>query len=64
MKSNGKKIAMYVHSEFKIELFLLRLCLWPLFLVILLNSNLQAGLFGGTRCLLAGLLEATEERAI
>lgn len=55
---------MYVHSEFKIELFLLRLCLWPFFLVILLNSNLRGGLFGGTRSLLAGLLEAIGERAI
>lgn len=57
-------MAMYIHSEFKIGLFLLRLCLRLFFLVVLLNFNLWGGLFGGTRSLLAGLLEGIGERAI
>lgn len=55
---------MYIHSEFKIKLFLLRPCLWPFLLVILMNFNLLAGLFGGMRSLLAGVLEGIGERTI
>lgn len=65
MKSNGKKKkAMCIHSEFKIKLFLLRPCLWPFLLVILMNFDLLAGLFGGTRSLLAGPLDGIGEWVI
>lgn len=55
---------MCVHSEFKIKLFLLSFCLWPFLLVILVNFNLLAGLFGGMRSLLAEVLERIGERTI
>lgn len=57
-------MVMCIHSEFKIKLLLLRSCLWPFLLVILVNFNLLAGLFGGMRSLLAGGLERIEERTI
>lgn len=55
---------MYIHSEFKIKLFLLRPCSWPFLLVILMNFNLLAELFGGTRSLLAGALDGIGEWVI
>lgn len=57
-------MVMCIHSEFKIKLFLLRSCLWPFLLVIPVNFNLLAGLLGGMRSLLAGVLERIGERTI
>lgn len=57
-------MVMCIHSEFKIKLFLLISYLWPFLLVILMNFNLLAGLFGRMRSLLAGVLERIGEGTI